>query len=176
MRLDDLGDRICVLGPSGSGKSTLAAAIGLKRDLPVTHLDQSRHRAGTQWELRPDDEFAELHDTAIATESWVIDGNYSMLLPQRLARATGLILLDIDTTQSLMRYLWRTFRSDQRVGGLEGTKDVFSWSMVQYILAYGTANRKRRREMFDQLNLPKILLAGPSSVRNFYRQECLRRP
>ena len=38
-----------------------------------------------------------------------MDGNYSSCLPQRLARATGLILLDLSTPLSLWRYARRTW-------------------------------------------------------------------
>lgn len=175
VRLEDLGDRICVLGPSASGKSTLASAIGKRQQLPVVHLDQFCHIAGTRSELRSDDEFAELHDAAIGGERWVADGNYSKLLPQRLARATGVILLDISTARSLARYLRRTGGAGVRVGGLEGTTDTFSWDMVGYILHHTRANRRRRKEIFDRLMIPKIYLPTPSAVEHFYRLERLDR-
>lgn len=47
--------------------------------------------------LRPDDDFRRLHEAAIAEDSWVMDGNYSRWLEPRLARATGLILLEVST-------------------------------------------------------------------------------
>jgi adenylate kinase family enzyme len=94
VNIDGLGVRICVMGPSGSGKSTLAEAIGRAKALPVVHLDRLRHEPGLHWQQRPDNVFADLHDEAIEADAWIIDGNYSQLLPQRLERATGLILLD----------------------------------------------------------------------------------
>lgn len=171
MSLDDLGTRVCILGPSNSGKSTLAAAIGRARDLPVVHLDQFRHRPGTQWELRPDDEFARLHDAAISAERWVIDGNYSKLLPQRLARATGFVLLDASAGTSLVRYLRRTWGVGKRVGGVEGTRDRVNWEMIHYILGIGQANRRRHRALFDDLVLPKVFLPNRSALERFYHQE-----
>ena len=95
MILDELGSRICIMGPSNSGKSTLAVAIGRTRGLPPIHLDQLHHRPNTDWEPRPDEEFRALHDAAILGPRWVIDGNYARCLPQRLERATGVILLDV---------------------------------------------------------------------------------
>ena len=105
MTLENLGDRICILGPPASGKSTLADAIGRARGLPPVHLDQLSHLPGTNWEPRLEAEFVGLHDRAIAGERWVMEGNYAWLLPQRLVRATGLILLDLSTPTSLFRYL-----------------------------------------------------------------------
>lgn len=119
MNLSDLGDRICVLGPSNSGKSTLAVAIARKRDLRPIHLDQLYHLPNTDWEARPKDEFIALHDAAIAGERWVMDGNYAVGMPQRLQRATGLILLDISTSASLLRYIRRTLFEKERRGALQ---------------------------------------------------------
>ena len=101
MNLDTLGPRICILGPSNSGKSTLADAIAAKQGLEPIHLDRLYHLPHTDWQPRPAGEFLTLHDAAIAGERWVMDGNYSSCLPQRLARATGLILLDLSTPLSL---------------------------------------------------------------------------
>jgi adenylate kinase family enzyme len=153
MLLDDLGPRICVLGPSNSGKSTLAAAIGAARHLSIVHLDQYRHRPGTQWELRPDDEFASLHASAIAAERWIVEGNYSTLLPARLQRATGLIVLEASAPASLGRYLRRTLRDHERIGG-----------------------RARYAVLFQESRLPKIRLPSRRALQRFYRDEGLVRP
>ncbi|WFR67982.1 hypothetical protein P9139_06370 [Curtobacterium flaccumfaciens] len=111
MDLVDLGQRICILGPSNSGKSTLAASIGRARSLPVIHLDQYRHLPGTDWVKRPDIDFERMHNEAMDTDQWVIEGNYSRWLPGRLRRATGLVLLDASTTASIVRYFRRTLSS-----------------------------------------------------------------
>ncbi|MCL9666836.1 hypothetical protein L2C91_00265 [Rosenbergiella epipactidis] len=73
--LDDLGQRICIVGPSKSGKSTLAKAIGLKKSLPIIHLDQLHRQPNSQWVPRAPEEFLQLYDMAIARSSWVIEGN-----------------------------------------------------------------------------------------------------
>jgi adenylate kinase family enzyme len=116
VQLSKLGQRICIWGPSNSGKSTLANAIASKLDLPVVHLDQLHHLPNTNWQLRPANEFSELHYAAIMRDRWVIDGNYSKLFRQRLQSATGLILLDISTPASLFRYVRRTIFEHARVG------------------------------------------------------------
>lgn len=120
MTLDDLGPRICIMGPSNSGKSTLATAIGRARGLTPIHLDLLYHIPNTDWQPRTDEEFIALHDEALSGASWVIDGNYSGCLPQTLARATGLILLDTSTATSLLRYRRRSRLERDRPDGLEG--------------------------------------------------------
>lgn len=175
MRLDAFGERICIMGPSGSGKSTLAVAIGRALALPVVHLDQLHHLPRTNWRPRPADEFAALHDAAIQGSRWVIEGNYSRLLPQRLARATGLILLDIPAPLSLCRYLRRCWFDHARHGGLEGAGDQANWTMIRHILGASRTNRRRYRRMFEDLALPKLRLGSARAIDGFYRDNGLLR-
>jgi adenylate kinase family enzyme len=143
MELPELGERICILGPSNSGKSTLAAAIARKCNLPAIHLDQFHHLPNTDWQPRPTSEFVALHDTAIAGDRWVMDGNYSQCMPQRLRRATGVILLDISAPASLLRYFRRTLFGRRRIGALEGGQDSIKWLMIRHISVVSRKNRKR---------------------------------
>ncbi len=123
--LEELGHRICILGPSNSGKSTLASAIAAKTSLPLIHLDQLHHQLVQKWIPRKPEDFHRLHAEAVNTEKWVMDGNYTKCLQQRLARATGLILLNVSMPLALLRYIkrllfvesqnrWSLYRKGQR--------------------------------------------------------------
>ena len=169
MTIDDLGPRICIMGPSNSGKSTLAEAIGRSRGLPAIHLDQLYHVPDTDWQPRPEVEFTALHDEAILAPRWVMDGNYSRCLPQRLERATGFILLDVPTMTSLLRYLRRSWFEPDRPGALEGGRDSVKWEMIRHIAIATRANRKRYEEMFDRITVPKMRLATTRELTHFYR-------
>jgi adenylate kinase family enzyme len=128
-----MGRRIVILGPTNAGKSTLAEAIGRKLDIPAIHLDLLRHLPHTDWQERPDPEFRSLHDAAIEQTGWVMDGNYSRLLPQRFAAATGVIVLDDHYLRRLGRYLRRTLFQQQRLGSLPGNRDSIKWKMIAWI-------------------------------------------
>ena len=175
MTLDDLGPRLCILGPSNSGKSTLAAAIARGRGLPAIHLDQLHHKSNTDWQPRPDDEFLALHDRAIAGSRWVMDGNYSRCLPQRLGRATGIILLEAPTMTSLLRYLRRSWFDRTRHGALDGSSDRVTWAMIRHIAVTTPTNRRRYAALFDQIVLPKLMLSTTRDLARFYRAEGLER-
>ena len=175
MQLSELGERICIVGPSNSGKSTLADAIAKKRGLKAIHLDQLYHLPNTDWQARPTDEFLALHDEAIAGERWVIDGNYSKCLPQRLERATGLILLDVSTAASLLRYVRRTLFDRARVGGLEGGRDSLKWNMVHYIAIASPRKQKHYAEVYRELQLPKVYLPSIRAIKARYREWELER-
>ncbi|MGY4398416.1 adenylate kinase family enzyme [Sphingomonas sp. UYAg733] len=174
MTLDELGSRICIMGPSNSGKSTLAEAISRTRSLYVVHLDQLHHLPHTDWVRRPADEVTALHDAAISGERWVIEGNYSRLLPQRLERATGLILLDAPTATSLYRYMRRCWFERDRRGALEGERDSVKWDMTHDIVAT-KANRSRYRHMIDGISLPKMQIGLSKDLAAFYRSNGLSR-
>lgn len=163
--LSALGPRICILGPSNSGKSTFAEAIGRKRGLEVVHLDRLFHLPNTDWRQRPSAEFATLHDAAIARNAWVIDGNYSQVMPQRLARATGLIVLDVPTGVSLARYLRRTLLEPIRAGGLEGGQESLKWEMIRHIVRTTPANRRAYADLFERVALPKVRLASLGAIK-----------
>lgn len=171
--LADLGPRICIMGPSNSGKSTLAAAIEAACGLPAVHLDRLHHLPDTDWQPRPHEHFVALHDAAIAEARWVMDGNYSCCLPQRLARATGVILLDTSTAISLLRYLRRCWFERDRIGGLAGGRDSVKWAMIRHIAIVTPLNRQRYRAMYRDITLPKIALF-PQDLTKFYRSEGLR--
>jgi len=175
MTLDQFGPRLCIMGPSNSGKSTLAAALASARGLPPIHLDQLHHLPHTDWLPRPADAFAALHDAGILGDRWVIEGNYTRLLPQRLTRATGVLLLDVPTSVSLYRYVRRCWFERARHGALVGARDSVKWAMLHHILIATRANRVRYRRLFEDIALPKALLASPAAITGFYRENDLRR-
>src|SRR4051812_19285286 len=121
--LETFGRRILICGPSNSGKSTLAAAIGRRLGIPAVHLDQFHHFPNSNWVKRPREEFVALHDAAILADEWAMDGNYSGLLPQRIERATGIILLGDNRFANVARYLRRTLFEHERAGSLQGARD-----------------------------------------------------
>lgn len=166
--LADLGPRIVILGPSNSGKSTLAVAISRTCGVPVIHLDQLHHLPDTDWRPRPAEEFLALHDEAVAGPTWIIEGNYSRCLPQRLDRATGVILLDVSTATSLLRYLRRSWFEPNRKGGLDGGRDSVKWEMIHHIVAVTPASRRRYKAVFEGLGLPKVRLDDRRALAHFY--------
>ena len=175
--LHTFGNRIVVLGPSNAGKSTLALAIADKLDLPAIHLDQLRHLPNTDWELRPDAEFKTLHDEAVMSEKWVMDGDYSRLMPQRFDRATGVILITSNRWLRLGRYLKRSLsRSSKRAGALEGRQDSIKWSMIDWILFKTPHNSIKYSKMLENLTIPTIECYTTQELNMLYESWQLSRP
>ena len=175
MQLEELGERICIVGPSNSGKSTLADAIARKCGLKAIHLDQLFHLPNTDWIPRPIDDFVALHDEAIMGDKWVMDGNYSRYMPQRFLRATGVILLDISTPFSLFRYVRRTLSGRKRFGALDGGRDSIKWEMIHHIAVVTPRNRRRYAELYHKVHLPKVCLRSARAIKDCYQEWNLER-
>lgn len=176
LTLEQLGPRICIIGPSNSGKSTLAMAIGQKNHCPVIHLDQLYHQPHSNWVPRPTADFLALHDAAIAEEKWIIEGNYSVSMPQRLARATGLIVLELSTAWSLIRYVRRSLYEPGHIGSLEGAQDSIKWHMIKHLVITTPKNRKRYHSLYQEWSGSKLKLHSARALQSAYREWGLTRP
>jgi len=139
--------RIMIIGGPGSGKSTLARALGERLGLPVTHIDQVQFQAG--WvEVDPAARDAKVRDI-IARPTWIIDGNYSSTIEDRMTRADTLIWLDIPLWRRLLRVIGRTIRyyGQNRPDLPEGCLERFSLGFIHYIL---TSNKRQRTKAADR--------------------------
>lgn len=166
--LADLGPRIVIFGPSNSGKSTLAEALSHKLGIAAVHLDQLHHAPNTDWVPRPQHEFHALQRQAMAEDAWVMDGNYSALTGERLARATGAIVLDDNHWLRLARYFNRTLFQRRRPGDLEGHKDSVKWYMIHWVAVASRHNGARYRAMVEATALPRVFCRSMSEVKALY--------
>ena len=164
--LADLGRRIMILGPSNAGKSTLADAIARKLGIEAIHLDVFCHQPGTDWVPRDKAEFRALHDAAIAEDSWVMDGNYTDIMPQRFARASGVIVIDDHYLKRYVRYFRRTLFQKQRLGALPGSRDSVKWSMINWI--WKSRNASKYRRMTAETGLPSAVCHSLNDVNALY--------
>ena len=171
LELESLGRRIVVLGPSNAGKSTLAVALSRKLNIEAIHLDRFQHLPNTDWQARSEAEFASLHDEAILGDHWVMEGNYSRLMPQRLARATGAILVTSNRWLRLSRYFRRTlFDRAARAGHLEGTQDSVKWEMIDWILFKTRNSAGKYSAVLRNSGLPLVECHTARALNRLYRE------
>lgn len=164
--LADLGRRIMVTGPTNSGKSTLADAIGRKLGVTPIHLDQLSHLPGTNWQPREIGEYHALHDAAILNDEWVMDGNYTVIMAQRYAHATGVVVIDDHFLKRYVRYFRRTMFQKNRIGGLSGGSDSVKWDMIQWI--WKTRDASKYRRMAAQSALPTVVCKSLAEINALY--------
>ena len=179
--LADLGQRICILGRSNSGKSTLAQALSHALDIPCFHLDQHAHIENTAWVPKDGELFAQEHLAMVAQDAWIIDGNYSRVMPERLKRATAVIWLDLPLGGCLFRYLMRCVKRDKqavRAGGLEGATNEFSFGMMYHMFVNYSKNRSVYRGLLAQHLTPEcpvVSLRSLAALNVFYQKLSLVR-
>lgn len=168
-----LGRRIMINGPSNAGKSTLADAIGRKLGIPVVHLDRLSHEEHGNWVPRSAEAFQSLHDTAIAGTDWVMDGNYSRLMPQRYVRATGIVVIDDNLLRRYLRYFHRSLFQRQRIGGLESGRDSVKWEMVAWI--WKTRHQGKYEAAAIETGLPTVVCRNLTDLQSLYAAWGLQR-
>ncbi len=85
-------ERVVIIGNGGAGKSTLARRLGTFTRLPVYHLDRLFWHPG--WTKPQEETWHPFVDSLIATERWIIEGNYGSTMAARMARADTIVWLD----------------------------------------------------------------------------------
>ncbi len=97
-------NRILVIGPSGSGKSTLSTTLGKKLGIEVLHLDRFYWSCG--WIKPLPDAWTQTVSKLLTGDRWIIDGNYSGTLEQRIEACDTIVFLDM----RMATCLWRVFK------------------------------------------------------------------
>jgi len=105
----DAGRRVMVVGGCGAGKSTFSKKLAQLTGLPLTHLDRLGWREN--WEKTPREEFDALLAGIYAGEEWIIDGNWSRTIGERLRRADTVYWFRFTGIQCFAGVVERFFRT-----------------------------------------------------------------
>jgi adenylate kinase family enzyme len=103
-----VGRRVVVTGLAGAGKSTFSRALSAKTGLPVVHLDIYFWKPG--WVEPSEDEWREKQRSLLASDGWIVDGNYHATLDLRLERADTVVFLDTPGWECARRAFVRGIR------------------------------------------------------------------
>lgn len=164
-------ERILIIGCSCSGKSRLARALGQKLGLPVVHLDQLWWERG--WKNVTREEFDSRLAMALNMDRWIIDGNFSRTMPQRLQRCDTVIYLDFDRWECLLGLAQRliTSRGKVRPDMGPGCPERFDWEFVKWIWNFNRDNRSRNYTWLAQAKHARaVVLKNRKAVESFLEQ------
>jgi adenylate kinase family enzyme len=148
--------RISVQGSSGAGKTTLARCLATRLGVPHIEIDAINWQPGWR-DLSTHDpkRFAARVAQALAAESWVCDGNYSLVRPHVLARASDVVMLDYDRAVVMRRVVWRSFlRALLRTELWPGTGNRESarrWLDAGHPIRWAWDTHARRRAHFAEM-------------------------
>jgi adenylate kinase family enzyme len=150
---------VVVVGCSGSGKTTLARALARVLDSPCVELDAIFHQPG--WTELPRDEFQARVDEATASDTWVVDGNYSSVRHMVWDKADTVVWFDLPYVTVLARTVRRTVRrvitrEELWNGNKEPYSNLWSWNPRTSIIAWAaTQHGKIRRRYLEAENDPR---------------------
>lgn len=161
-------ERIMIIGCSGSGKSRLALELKEKLGLPVVHLDQLWHKNGWQHISRED--FDSRLAMAMNMDRWIIDGNYSRTIPQRLPKCDTIIYLDFSRWECLLGVFQRIllYRGKVRPDMADGCPERFDWEFIKFVWNFNKNNRVMNYTYLAQAKHAKqIVLKNRREVKAF---------
>lgn len=141
--------RVAVVGISGSGKTTLGLAVARRLGVPHLELDSIFHQPG--WTPLPDEEFRARVAEVVRGESWVIDGNYGVVQPLVLERATDVVWLDYSRLLVMSRVLWRSARRGlfHRELWNGNRESIRHWLDADHPIRWAWSNLQRKRDEYS---------------------------
>lgn len=151
-----VGQRISIVGCSGAGKTRLARHLATRLGCPHIELDAIFHQPG--WQPLPRDEFRARVEAAMLAPSWVVEGAYSAVRPQTLARVDTVIWLDLPRwvvmrqiiTRTLSRLLlrkalWNGNRERLRnVLSLDPERSIILWAWTRHAIYRARVSAEQR--------------------------------
>lgn len=171
INIDELGKKICIIGCSSSGKSTLAEKLAVKLNIPAYHLDILAHYPHSKWERKSDPELIAAHAAILKKDKWIIDGNYSVCMPERIKEANSIIWLDTNVLTSALRYVVRSLKnSPERTGRLPGAKNEFRLFMLKQILFIYPKNRVKYQKLMSNCKKSVVSIVDMKSLNHYYTQ------
>ena len=136
--------KVLVIGCSGAGKSTFARRLRDITGLPLYYLDRLWHKPDRTHITR--EEFDRVLAEWLARPAWIIDGDYSRTLPQRLEACDTVFFLDFPLEVCLAGVENR--RGAQRPD-MPWVEEELDAEFLQYILDFGQAQLPAIRAMLE---------------------------
>lgn len=161
--------RILVIGSSGAGKSTLSRRLGALLGLEVLHLDSFYWSAG--WVEMEKGPWRERVAELARREAWVMDGNYSGTLEERLAACDTVVFLDMPRRLCVWRVLWRglRYRGQSRPDMAPGCPERPDLNFLLFVWRYPTRSRPKVLRLLSEYEAGRQIfhLRTPAEVEEF---------
>jgi adenylate kinase family enzyme len=148
--------RVFVLGSTGSGKSTFAGELARRIGAPHIELDALNWDPGwTNLSVADPEKLKARVREAVSPEAWTCDGNYSVVRPIVLARATHLVWLDYSRplimSRVIRRSVVRAIRGDELWEGTGNREDVRRWLDKEHPIRWAWDTYDHRRQVLEGL-------------------------
>ena len=128
--------KIIVIGCPGSGKSCFSRVLRDKTDIPVYHLDMMFWNSDKTTVERS--VFLERLAAVLEKDEWIIDGNYSSTMEQRLEACDTVFFLDFPTELCLEGVRQRRGKPRDDIPWIETEEDE---EFMEYIKDFSESHR-----------------------------------
>jgi adenylate kinase family enzyme len=150
--------RVAIVGPAAAGKSTLASRLSALLGIPAYHLDALYWRPG--WTRpRPEEWEAELRRLVDSPE-WIIDGNFTDTMRERLDAADTVIYLDFHPVVSTVGAVRRRLLYPRRPApGMQvGSRPMFNLQLFRWIWSFPRDHRPAILRLLEEQRGSKRVL------------------
>ncbi|MBX9906279.1 AAA family ATPase [Patescibacteria group bacterium] len=161
-------NKIVIIGCPGAGKTTLARRLGAQLDIPVHHLDQyfwKENRISISQE-----DFLKIQKDLMAEKRWIIDGNFTKSIENRVINSDTVIFLDFSKTIILWRIFKRYIQYFGKVrpdvGG--NNKEKIEWKNIKFILKYPAKDIHDVLARYTDKDI--FILHNPKEVADFLKK------
>ncbi|WP_436883294.1 AAA family ATPase [Mammaliicoccus sciuri] len=124
--------KIVILGSSGSGKSYLSKKLSKELNIEVYHLDNLMRKF--DWSPFSHNEKYHIQKLILENDTWIIEGNYTNILDERLDEADTIIFLNINKLKCIYNVIKRTitYRNKDRLDKPAKAIDKISLHLLKW--------------------------------------------
>ena len=134
--------KVIVIGCPGSGKSTFSRHLQKRTGLPLYYLDMIWHKPDKT--TVPRAEFDLVLGEILATDRWIIDGNYNRTLETRMQACDTVFLFDLPVEECIAG-------AKARIGkprlDMPWVEDYFDQEFADFITQFPTGSLPRVKEL-----------------------------
>lgn len=149
--------KVIVIGCPGSGKSTFSRGLNKNTGIPLYHLDMMFWNSDKTTVERS--VFLERLAAVLEKDEWIIDGNYSSTMEQRLEACDTVFFLDFPTELCLEGVRQRRGKPRDDIPWIETEEDA---EFIEFIKGYGERERPRVLELIEKYKDGRLVLTFKS--------------
>jgi adenylate kinase family enzyme len=164
--------RIAIIGPAAAGKSTLARRLSDLLGIPVYHLDALYWRPN--WTPTPAGEWEEALRKIVDSDSWIVDGNFTQTMRDRLDAADTIVFLDFPPLVSTIGAIGRraVHRWRPAPGTQVASRPMFNLLLFRWIWSFPHDHRPTILAMLGEQSPSKrvVILRSRRQVKRFVEE------
>jgi adenylate kinase family enzyme len=161
--------KIMIIGSAGAGKSTFSKKLSEKLHIDVIHLDALYWKPG--WVQTPRDEWKTIIGEQCQKDRWIMDGNYSNTIIQRMAYADMVVFFDypriICLVRAIKRWLMNLGRTRLDMG--KGCPEKIDLEFIRWIWTFPKIEKPKIIKLLNNYNGMIYILKNDKDVQGILK-------